>query len=74
MTRRGVAPSAMKPDEPLPSPPLNFLVPPAPLLFARPPAAAGAVATLQAKRDLLARRVEGLIKCKNEFQELARLL
>ncbi|GLC43138.1 hypothetical protein PLESTM_001434900 [Pleodorina starrii] len=36
--------------------------------------AAGAVAALAAKRDLLARRVEGLIKCKNEFQELAKCL
>lgn len=36
--------------------------------------AAGAMAALQAKRDSLARRVEGLIKCKNEFQELAKCL
>ncbi|KXZ53084.1 hypothetical protein GPECTOR_8g76 [Gonium pectorale] len=36
--------------------------------------AAGAVAALAAKRDMLARRVEGLIKCKNEFQELAKCL
>ncbi|GIL90632.1 hypothetical protein Vretifemale_18411 [Volvox reticuliferus] len=34
----------------------------------------GAVAALAAKRDMLARRVEGLIKCKNEFQELAKCL
>lgn len=37
-------------------------------------AAAGALASLQAKRDSLQRRVEGLVKCKNEFQELARCL
>ncbi|KAG2453441.1 hypothetical protein HYH02_001663 [Chlamydomonas schloesseri] len=36
--------------------------------------AAGAVAALASKRDMLARRVEGLIKCKNEFQELAKCL
>ncbi|KAK9808620.1 hypothetical protein WJX72_000661 [[Myrmecia] bisecta] len=36
--------------------------------------ASGAVAVLEAKRDALSRRVEGLIKCKNEFQELARCL
>ncbi|KAG2498836.1 hypothetical protein HYH03_003029 [Edaphochlamys debaryana] len=36
--------------------------------------AAGAVAALASKRDLLSRRVEGLIKCKNEFQELAKCL
>jgi len=32
------------------------------------------VAALEAKRDALARRVTGLVKCKNEFQELARCL
>ena len=37
-------------------------------------AAAGAVAVLEARRDALARRVEGLVRCKNEFQELARCL
>ena len=37
-------------------------------------AAAGAVAVLEARRDSLARRVEGLVSCKNEFQELARCL
>jgi hypothetical protein len=37
-------------------------------------AAAGAVAALEARRDALGRRVEGLVKCKNEFQELARCL
>jgi hypothetical protein len=36
--------------------------------------AAGALAALQHKRDALARRVEGLVKCKNEFQELAKCL
>lgn len=36
--------------------------------------AAGAVAVLEARRDSLARRVEGLVRCKNEFQELARCL
>lgn len=37
-------------------------------------AAAGAMAALQSKRDGLQRRVEGLIKCKTEFQELAKCL
>lgn len=37
-------------------------------------AAAGAVAVLEARRDSLARRVEGLVRCKIEFQELARCL
>jgi hypothetical protein len=37
-------------------------------------AAAGALAALQAKRDGLHRRCEGLLKCKNEFAELARAL
>lgn len=36
--------------------------------------AAGALAALQGKRDSLHRRCEGLIKCKNEFAELARAL
>ncbi|GBF90887.1 hypothetical protein Rsub_03742 [Raphidocelis subcapitata] len=36
--------------------------------------AVGAKAALQAKRDALARRAEGLLKCKTEFQELARAL
>ena len=39
-------------------------------LFAAP----GAVEVLVAKRDALARRTEGLVKCKNEFAELARCL
>ncbi|MEW5303991.1 MAG: hypothetical protein WDW38_003211 [Sanguina aurantia] len=50
-------------------------------LFARPDAefmslfnAAGAVAALQTKRDALQRRVDGLMRCKNEFSELAKLL
>jgi hypothetical protein len=37
-------------------------------------AAAGALAALQGKRDSLHRRCEGLLKCKNEFAELARAL
>lgn len=37
-------------------------------------AASGAVAVLEASRETLARRVENLVKCKNEFQELARCL
>lgn len=37
-------------------------------------AASGAVAVLEASREMLARRVENLVKCKNEFQELARCL
>ena len=36
--------------------------------------ASGAVSALEAQRDTLARRVSGLVKCKNEFQELARCL
>lgn len=36
--------------------------------------AAGALAALQAKRDAMHRRAEGLIKCKTEFQELAKCL
>eukprot|EP00887_Chlorella_sp_A99_P005155 scaffold40.g5155.t1 len=36
--------------------------------------AAGVLAALEASRDSLARRVEGLVRCKNEFQELARVL
>lgn len=39
-----------------------------------PCAAAGALAALQGKRDILHRRCEGLLKCKNEFAELARAL
>ena len=39
-------------------------------LFAAP----GAVEVLVAKRDALARRTDGLVKCKNEFAELARCL
>ncbi|EIE25943.1 hypothetical protein COCSUDRAFT_35468 [Coccomyxa subellipsoidea C-169] len=37
-------------------------------------ASPGAVEVLTAKRDGLARRVEGLVRCKNEFAELARCL
>lgn len=37
-------------------------------------AAPGAVEVLTAKRDTLARRVDGLVRCKNEFAELARCL
>jgi hypothetical protein len=36
--------------------------------------APGVLASLTAKRDMLAKRVEGLLKCKNEFAELARCL
>ena len=36
--------------------------------------AAGALQALQAKRDAAARRAEGLMRCKAEFQELARCL
>ena len=39
-----------------------------------PPAAAGVLSALEANRDMLAKRVEGLVRCKNEFQELARCL
>lgn len=38
------------------------------------PAAAGAMSALQAKRDGVARRAEGLLKCKNDFAELAKCL
>ena len=37
-------------------------------------AASGAVMALEGKRETLARRVAGLLKCKNEFQELSRCL
>ncbi|KAK9915687.1 hypothetical protein WJX75_002660 [Coccomyxa subellipsoidea] len=37
-------------------------------------ASPGAVELLTAKRDALSRRVEGLVRCKNEFAELARCL
>jgi hypothetical protein len=37
-------------------------------------AAPGAVELLMANRDALARRLDGLVKCKNEFAELARCL
>lgn len=37
-------------------------------------AAAGAIKALQGKRDSLQRRCEGLLKCKAEFQEIARAL
>ena len=40
----------------------------------RLPAAAGVLTALEAKRDALAKRTEGLIRCKQEFQELARCL
>lgn len=36
--------------------------------------AAGVLSALEASRDALAKRVEGLVRCKNEFQELARCL
>ena len=36
--------------------------------------ASGAVAVLEAKRDALARRLDGLLRCKDEFAELARCL
>ncbi|KAI8477346.1 MAG: P-loop containing nucleoside triphosphate hydrolase protein [Monoraphidium minutum] len=36
--------------------------------------AAGALSTLQTKRDAVHRRAEGLLKCKTEFQELAKCL
>jgi hypothetical protein len=32
------------------------------------------MAALQAKRDAMQRRAEGLLKCKTEFQELAKCL
>ncbi|BDA44188.1 Dynamin-related protein 5A [Coccomyxa sp. Obi] len=37
-------------------------------------ASPGAVEVLTVKRDALARRVDGLVRCKNEFAELARCL
>jgi hypothetical protein len=37
-------------------------------------AAAGALAALNAKRDALSRRLEGLSKCRLEFQELSKCL
>ena len=37
-------------------------------------AAQGAVAVLEARRDALAQRWAGLVKCKDEFGELARCL
>lgn len=33
-----------------------------------PAAAAGVLSALEASRDALAKRVEGLVRCKNEFQ------
>ena len=39
-----------------------------------PAAAAGVLSALEASRDAMAKRVEGLVRCKNEFQELARCL
>lgn len=36
--------------------------------------AAGVLSALEASRDAMAKRVEGLVRCKNEFQELARCL
>ncbi|KAI3431622.1 hypothetical protein D9Q98_004671 [Chlorella vulgaris] len=36
--------------------------------------AAGVLSALEASRDALAKRVEGLVRCKDEFQELARCL
>lgn len=38
------------------------------------PAAAGVMSALEAGRDALAKRVEGLVKCKQEFESLARCL
>lgn len=32
------------------------------------------MSALQAKRDGVARRAEGLLKCKNDFAELAKCL
>lgn len=43
-----------------------------PYIFPWP--ASGAVAVLEAKRDALARRLDGLLRCKDEFAELARCL
>ena len=37
-------------------------------------AAAAALAALQAKRDNMQKRTESLIRLKNEFQELSRVL
>lgn len=37
-------------------------------------AAASALAALQAKRDSLQKRTESLIRLKNEFQELSKVL
>lgn len=37
-------------------------------------AAAGVLSALEAKRDALAKRTEGLIRCKEEFSALARCL
>ena len=37
-------------------------------------AAPGAVEVMHAKRDALARKAEGLIKCKDDFSELSRCL
>lgn len=45
-----------------------------PMLLVMLYAAAGALAALQSKRDGIHRRCEGLLKCKNEFAELARAL
>ncbi len=42
--------------------------------FGLPCAAAGAMSALQSKRDGMQRRLEGLSKCKTEFQELAKCL
>lgn len=39
-----------------------------------PAAAAGVLAALEAKRDALAKRTEGLLRAKQEFSELARCL
>ena len=38
------------------------------------PAAASALQALASKRDSLAKRAESLVKLKNEFAELARVL
>lgn len=47
---------------------------PHPHPYPAPPAAAGVLSALESSRDGLAKRVEGLVKCKNEFSELARCL
>jgi hypothetical protein len=43
-------------------------------MLSHPLPAAGVLSALETGRDTLAKRVEGLVRCKNEFQELARCL